>query len=81
MIFSTDSTLNTSNNSNILTHKGKLNTYLNIFLYSTCNLCTAIWSKLIAPIPYNSIGKHVLTTSSHLIVSERSGAALNFILS
>ena len=46
--------------------------YINIFLYATCNLYIAIWSTLIAPIPFNSIGKHFLTTSSHLIVSERS---------
>ena len=88
IIISTDSILNTSNNSDICAHKGKLNIYLNIFLYATCNLYTAIWSTLITPIPYNSIGKHFLTTSSRLIVSERSeelsktsyAAALNFFI-
>ena len=63
IIFSTDSILNTSNNSDICAHKSKLNIYLNIILNVTCSLYTAIWSTLIAPIPYNSIGKHFLTTN------------------
>ena len=55
IILSTDSILNTSNNSDICAHKGKLNIYLNIFLYATCNLYTAIWSTLIAPINVDQI--------------------------
>ena len=52
--------------------QGKLNIDINIFLYATCNMYIAIWSTLIAPIPCNNIGKHYVTTSSNLIVSDRS---------
>ena len=62
--------------------------YFPVGLYATCNLYAAIWSALIAPIPYYSTGKHFLTTSSHLIVSEISeelsktsyATALNFFI-
>ena len=55
ILFSTDSILNTSNNSDICANKGKLNIYLNIFLHATCNLYNAIWSTIIAPIHIKQI--------------------------